>query len=202
MLQKGDFMPLAFQSLSHGEISFGFFNIESDMLLLNQYLFFASDFCGNISKIASSSKNPNESMKTEWDVYSLGPYDMGNLMGAIKGIDLRGFIGETYRLFPFPKETWAFKQNPEGYKTREIIENIVRTYTGISKISVEMEASNERVAIGEYIFSVHWFHEILRYVWMGGYPRWKNEIRPQYVLDMKETIEKSRHYMFGFKFEK
>jgi hypothetical protein len=26
-------MPLAFESLSHGTIAFGFFNIESDMLL-------------------------------------------------------------------------------------------------------------------------------------------------------------------------
>jgi hypothetical protein len=30
-------MPLAFDTLSHGKIAFGFFNIESDMLLLEQY---------------------------------------------------------------------------------------------------------------------------------------------------------------------
>jgi hypothetical protein len=195
-------MPLAFQSLSHGEISFGFFNIESDMLLLNQHFFFASDFCGNISKLASSGPNPNEIVETEWDVYSLRLHDMGNLMGAIEGIDLRGFIGETYRLFPFPKETGAFKQNPEGYKTKDIIENIARTYTGPLRIPVMIEASGNKAAIGEYIFNKHWFHELLRYVWMGGYPRWKDGIRPQYVLDMKETIEKSGHPLFGFKLEK
>jgi hypothetical protein len=31
-------MPLAFESISHGTIAFGFFNIDSDMLLLEQYL--------------------------------------------------------------------------------------------------------------------------------------------------------------------
>lgn len=30
-------MPLAFDTLSHGTIAFGFFNIDSDMLLLEQY---------------------------------------------------------------------------------------------------------------------------------------------------------------------
>jgi hypothetical protein len=34
-------MPLAFESLSHGTIAFGFFNIESDMLLLDRYFLFA-----------------------------------------------------------------------------------------------------------------------------------------------------------------
>ena len=29
-------MPLAFESLSHGTIAFGFFNIESDLLLLDR----------------------------------------------------------------------------------------------------------------------------------------------------------------------
>lgn len=37
-------MPLAFESISHGTLPFGFFNIESDMLLLDHYFFFASDY--------------------------------------------------------------------------------------------------------------------------------------------------------------
>lgn len=195
-------MPLAFQSMSYGEISFGFFNIESDMLLLNQYFFFASDFCHNISELASTQPDLSERNETDWYIYSLKAHDMGNLMGAIQGIDLRGFIGETYRLFPFPKETEAFKQNPEGYRTRETIENIVRRYALLSRIPVVIDVSGNTAAIGEYVFSKHWFHELLRYVWMGGYPRWKDGIRPQYVLDMKEIVEKSGHPLFRLKFEK
>ena len=47
-------MPLAFESLSHGTIAFGFFNIESDMLLMDQYFFFVDDFCSNVEKIATA----------------------------------------------------------------------------------------------------------------------------------------------------
>jgi hypothetical protein len=32
-------MPLAFESISHGTIVFGFFSINADMLLLEQYFF-------------------------------------------------------------------------------------------------------------------------------------------------------------------
>jgi len=38
-------MPLAFDSSSHGKIAFGFFNIETDMLLLENYFIFATQFC-------------------------------------------------------------------------------------------------------------------------------------------------------------
>ena len=37
-------MPLEFQSISHGKIAFGFFNIETDMILLGHYFLFARDF--------------------------------------------------------------------------------------------------------------------------------------------------------------
>jgi hypothetical protein len=40
----GASMPLAFESLSHGAIAFGFFNIETDFLLLERYFFFADSF--------------------------------------------------------------------------------------------------------------------------------------------------------------
>ncbi len=38
-------MPLAFASRSHGSVAFGFFNIEIDMLLLEDLFFFADRFC-------------------------------------------------------------------------------------------------------------------------------------------------------------
>jgi len=51
-------MLLAFDSTSHGRIAFGFFNIESDMLLLDHYFSFASDFCSALSEKKSSSILP------------------------------------------------------------------------------------------------------------------------------------------------
>ncbi len=49
-------MPLLFQSLSHGEIPFGFFNIETDMILLQNYFFFASDMAENMIKLAENTE--------------------------------------------------------------------------------------------------------------------------------------------------
>ncbi len=50
-------MPLAFDSLSHGIVAFGFFNIESDMLILEQYFFFATEFCDYITRIAEQDED-------------------------------------------------------------------------------------------------------------------------------------------------
>jgi hypothetical protein len=48
-------MPLSFESMSHGTIAFGFFNIESDMLLLEQYFLFGSEFCRHIGEMAENA---------------------------------------------------------------------------------------------------------------------------------------------------
>jgi hypothetical protein len=77
-------MPLDFESLSHGTVAFGFFNIESDLLLLERSFFFASEFC-----------------------------------------------------------------------------------------------------------------ELVDYVWRGGYPRWEDEVRPDYVLAMAQAVQASRHPYFN-----
>ena len=45
-------MPLAFDSLNHGTIAFGFFNIEIDMLLLENLFFFADRFCGAVAELS------------------------------------------------------------------------------------------------------------------------------------------------------
>jgi hypothetical protein len=42
--------------------------------------------------------------------------DIGNLMGAIYGIDFRGFIGEVYKLFPFPKTEKILNRNRKALK--------------------------------------------------------------------------------------
>ena len=62
-------MPLLFQSLSHGEIPFGFFNIETDMILLNNYFFFASDMADNVIRLAEN--DGGMSREQVWSVYIL-----------------------------------------------------------------------------------------------------------------------------------
>jgi hypothetical protein len=191
-------MPLLFNSLSHGEIPFGFFNIETDMVLLNNYFFFASDMCRQVAEIAG--RPPGEPSRTEWGVYILDEGRIGNLMGCIAGVELSGFLGEIYSLFPFPHEPERFKQNPDGYMTRERVEGIVKRYAELSAIGVIFDGAAKRVSIGQYLFSREGFHNLLNYLWAGGYPKWKGGIRPDYVLAMKEAVEASPHPLFGFRF--
>ena len=187
-------MPLSFPSLSHGEIAFGFFNIESDMVLLNNYFLFAGDFCKHVSELAFQA--PEKQLQMDWDLYILERKDIGNLTGAINGTDLRGFIGETYQLFPFPGEPHLFRQNPEGYKTREIIKTLIEKCAKPSRIAVIVDKSGHTVRIGEYEFSRDVFHKLVQYVWVGGYPLWKDGARPDYVLEMKANILRSAHPLF------
>ena len=62
-------MPFAFQSLNRWAVPYGFFNIETDLLLLDQYFFFVEEFCQNISEM--SEKDGEELQKTTWKVYNI-----------------------------------------------------------------------------------------------------------------------------------
>jgi hypothetical protein len=187
-------MPLEFDSLSHGKIVFGFFNIETDMILLNQHFLFAEDFCRHISQAAQADEPV---FKTSWEVYSFQDReDIGNLMGAIHGIDHSGFIGEVYKLYPFPRRQEDFKQNPEGFQTRSVMESLVQSYTKKTTILFAIDQNANRVEIGEYLFDKLSFHELIRYIWMGGFPRWKDNLRPDYVLSMGKVIDQSTNSFF------
>jgi len=111
-------MPLAFKSENHGEIAFGFFNIESDMLLLENYFFFADQFCRWICELAGRNDSAEKHSVVCDGIYYIEKFDdVGDLMGAIHGVRLTGFIGDLYRVFPFPSDPAAFKQNPAGCNT-------------------------------------------------------------------------------------
>ncbi len=187
-------MPLSFQSLSHGQVAFGFFNIETDMACLNQYFFFAAEFATLVGEMAKCPRGPIEA---SLPAYALSRTDAGNLMGAIEGIDFRGFIGETYKLYPFPKDPDRFKQNPEAYMTRDIIEPLIAKYAPKGAVTVKADSTGASVAMAEYLFSRPSFHELVKYVWVGGYPRYKDGVRPDYVEHMKERTEGAGHPLFA-----
>ncbi len=186
-------MPLSFRSQNHGNIAFGFFNIESDMLLLENYFFFADNFCQWINKMAN--QDDDELKRLECQAYYIDGEDIGDLMGAIHGIQFTGFIGKIYTLFPFPDDPQAFKQNPEGYQTREIIISQIEDASRKREILFEFFKEGQ-MKIGPFLFEKSVFHELILYVWQGGYPRWKDERRPQYVIEMKESIINSHNSFF------
>jgi hypothetical protein len=187
-------MPLAFQSLSHGQIAFGFFNIETDMLLLDIHFFFADNFCRVVRDLARGGSDAAVSVSL--DAYTLEPHRIGNLIGSIHGIDFSGFIGDVYRLYPFPREEDKFRQQPEGSRNRGKIEDIIQKYARPRPIAVRFDPAHATVDIGGYVFDRREFVRLIEYVWMGGYPRWRDGKRPEYVVELKRTIEGSENPVF------
>ncbi|MGD8990489.1 MAG: hypothetical protein PVI00_03435 [Desulfobacterales bacterium] len=181
-------MPLAFESLNHGTIAFGFFNIDSDMLLLEKYFLFGSDFCEHVVAMAESSHI--NKFRTHWTVYFIEDRAMiGDLMGAIYGIRHTGFIGELYRRYPFPHKPEAFKQKTNGSRNQAIVRKIITGHARSIKIPIVADRRSGEVDIGMYKFSQHIFQELIKYVWRGGYPGWQDDTRPEYVETMKTKIE-------------
>ena len=180
-------MPLAFDSLSHGTIAFGFFNIESDMLLCDRYFLFADEFCTYIGDMAENAGE--HSYRASWRVQVIEKAEeIGDLMGAIHGVRFTGFLGELYRRFPFPQQPEEFKQNPAGAQTQPLVTEIISRYGKVQEIAVAVDPNTMEIELGVYRFNHLQFQELLKYVWRGGYPRWKNEIRPAYVLEMKNNV--------------
>jgi hypothetical protein len=188
-------MPLAFDSLSHGSVAFGFFNIESDMLLLDRYFLFADEFCKYAEDIADNAGGQN--YQTTWQVRIIHTAEaIGDLMGAIHGVRYIGFIGELYRCFPFPPRAQDFKQNPQGFKSQSPVCEIISKYAKQLEIHVSVENSGREIRIGEYRFSRTQFQSLIDYVWRGGYPRWQDEIRPAYVSTMRDKVMRNCEGIF------
>ena len=188
-------MPLTFESINYGAIAFGFFNIESDMLLLEQYFLFGSEFCQYVGDMAENVHA--EKFEARWSVYAIEDRaQIGDLMGAIYGTCHTGFIGELYRRYPFPVEPETFKQKPEGYLNQSVVREMIDDYAMPVRLSVKANHRALEVDIGEYKFNRQNFQELIKYIWRGGYPRWRDAVRPNYVLDMKDRIENHHRGLF------
>lgn len=180
-------MPLAFPSTSHGSIAFGFFNIETDLLLLEQLFFFADTFCETVITL---SGNKSENYFETWiEGFKINDrFQIGNLHGAIQGIDHSGFIGATYQKFPFPLISNEFKQKPYGSKNQDYIKDLILKFGESSKIRLIWDKSAGSISIDEFTFDEKAFIMLVAYVDRGGYPKWQNEIRPPYVQQMMNKL--------------
>ncbi len=188
-------MPLAFESLNRGSIVFGFFNIDTDMLLLEQYFLFGSEFCEHIGTMTKNFQE--DKFKSWWPAYAIASrVDIGDLMGAIHGIRYTGFIGALYRRYPFPQKPDAFKQKPEGYLSQAVTRDIISDYARQVLLPVEANQRELAIDLGEYQFSRDSFQALIKYVWGGGYPGWRDDIRPDYVRAMRAQIESCRSWLF------
>lgn len=172
-------MPLAFESLSHGIVAFGFFNIETDALLLQQHFFFADDFCAAAELVARQGR-------AELAAWHVERGRVGDLHGAIAGVELDGLIGATYRLWPFPRRAEGFRQQPEGHRNREVVRELLDAH-GVHR-PLPLAHHGPEVRVGELRFDRAGFVALLAYVERGGYPRWRDEQRPPYVERMVQAL--------------
>jgi hypothetical protein len=189
-------MPLSFETQSHCEIAFGFFNIDTDMLLMNNYFVFATDFCDWIIDWTKQTSD----MTSALDLYMIDETEkIGNLMGAISGVVFTGFIGEVYKKYPFPKKPEDFRQKPEGDKNRSVVENIVKEFGTIRPIKILTNEKEQTITIGDFVFSAEQFHEVIYYVWRGGMPKWTDDKMPGYVENMMKAVLTSKYWLFKVK---
>lgn len=178
-------MPLAFDSLSHGTVAFGFFNIETDCLLLDRLFFFCTDFCGVVGELANAAANTGRA-ESSLPGYAFSRSDeIGDLVRAIHGTRQVGFLGEVYRLWPFPAESEGFRQKLYGARNREPVEDLLRERATALEIKLTADLEEGLVWVGEYVFSRPMFGDLLDYVLRGGYPTWEGYERG----DMPEGVE-------------
>ena len=178
-------MPLAFSSLSHGTIAFGFFNIHTQMLLLDRLFFLADDFCEAAVAVTSSGEASLACHRIE------GPSRIGNLHGAIAGRDLSGLIGATYAIWPFPEDPSLFRQHTDGARNDAKVAELIEGFGEPLSIALRADPGTGRVEIGPYHFSSDSWLRLLGYVIRGGYPRWRDDVRPDYVAKMERELGKA-----------
>jgi len=189
-------LPLSFESLSHGTIAFGFFNIQSDMLLLDRYFFFATEFCDMVNRLADRNESTAADLSWQIRVIEKGA-DIGDLMGAIHGVRFSGFIGEVYKRYPFPDREEDFRQRPDGVSTQKEMAALIERYSEPRSIRVVVREDGSKIAVGTYHFGRSEFHRLLDYVWLGGYPRWRDGVRPDYVRAMHDRALLTPHPLFS-----
>ena len=187
-------MPIAFPSNSHGQIPIGFFNIETDMLLMDHYFFFSTDFCDWVIEWAGT----NDIKQDEKTIYTIKEREtIGNLSGAIHGYEFTGFIGEVYKQFPFPENPAGFKQKPYGTRNRTTVEQTIQTFAKPMKVPIVFHQEDRSIDIGDYTFSLEVFHDIIRYIEAGGMPGWLNGRPPNYVTRMMDHMAITHHRHFS-----
>lgn len=183
-------MPLSFSSRSHGTVAFGFYNIETDGLLLEDHFFFCSDLCRAVLELARA-EGPRRRASLDGHRFD-DPRLIGDLMGAIHGTHLAGYLGEVYRRWPFPKDPRAFRQRLGGEANRPQVEALLARTARPLTIELEAEGDWEVVRIGPYAFSRGEFLELLIYLWRGGYPRWERpeaDLRPPCVNALAPLLQ-------------
>jgi hypothetical protein len=184
-------MPLAFATLNRGVIPFGFFNVESDMLLLAEHFLFADAFCGSIEQLAHGAPG------LRLPVWSITDRDaLGDFHGAMSGTELWGFFGAVYRRFPFPAVPEDFHQRADGGHTQDEMRLLADQWAQPGELVLTADPAAATVDLGGYRFDPAGFAALVLYLWQGGAPRWMAGVRPPYVERMMRTVRAADSWLF------
>lgn len=180
-------MPLAFRSASHGVVAFGFFNIETDLLLLERLFFFADDFCRAATelRVPGPAATPRTTL-AGWSIADRRRF--GDLHGSIAGHARWGFLGAAYERWPFPARPAAFRQQPEGWRNRDAALELIGRFGEACSIPAAFDPTRRKLELGEYVFEQPEFDRLIAYVDRGGWPRWRDDERPPYVAAMMSAL--------------
>ena len=150
----------------------------------------ADAFCRAVSLLAAAVPD----VAWETPIPAFGVADMGDLMGAIHGVRHTGFIGDVYRRYPFPERPEDFRQKTRGYETRDEFRALIAPWAREEEIRLAARSDAREVFVGEVRFARGVFHDLVRYVWRGGWPRWENDEPPDYVNAMRAAITEGKHW--------
>jgi hypothetical protein len=185
-------MPIGFETTNAGQIAVGFFNIETDCLLMGRYFFFASDFCGWVKSWAE--QDPPESLVKEFYVADRFQ-DIGNIHAAMAHFYQQDLLSDVFQRFPFPEDPLAFRQHPDGWKNRKALEAILPSHTHREQVTISFHKPQEAVLFGEYEFHKSVFSRVLQYLFRGGMPMWRDGVPPVYVLEMMRAVGASQFWL-------
>jgi hypothetical protein len=116
------------------------------------------------------------------------PAAIGDLHGGIAGTHYSGFIGETYKKYPFPRDETKFKQQTDGFRTRDEFDKMILDFGSHIDLDLIRDNETEQVSIGGYVFTRQNFRRLIQYVIRGGFPRWLDDTAPDYVIKMQEAV--------------
>ena len=182
---------MAFTTLNRGVIPFGFFNVKSDMILLAEYFMFADALCVGIEELARGAL---EMGLPAWSITDR--QRLGDFHGAMAGTELWGFFGAVYRRFPFPSRAEDFHQEPQGGRTQDDMRLLADEWAQPSELTVAADPSTAVIDLGGYRFDPDGFAALVLYLWQGGAPRWKGDVRPAAVEHMMQAVRTAGSWLF------
>lgn len=189
-------MPLGFESLNHQVVAFGFFHIETHLLILERSIFGAGDFCAAMSSLAGSRDEAWAQPLLGWRMET--PEDLGDLHGAIAGINLGGFLGELYGRWPFPAQVAGFRQKAYGAAPPQEVEAALNRWGRPQEIVTRTKGGGGGrvggggqggpLSLAGVSFSPAQTAALVDYVWRGGMPGWQEGVRPDFVLNLARDL--------------